>query len=471
MKIGQWILPLSTLIFGLALGSLWSPRTKSPSSEELAKAASLHSTKSNNHSSSNPSSISSTASRSQRNGRHSTPNKELTPENLIQAFGAIHDEEKINPMEFARYGTQLSQLNEFEAKALLIELKGPFDEDQEKEAEVAQFASIVIFSRLCELNGPEAMKMLHDGELDDDLIDDLSSIGMNAWVAADPEGASHWFNGALSKLDQIIAEGGDSENIQDPAASLIVDSDMFESYMREMTTLDPEGLKNSITQYQSDEVKETLQESLAEHLVENLNSKEEIISVLNDNTFAHYEHGKIDLVQKLSESNPREAASYVEAQAPSATRDAMMLRVANALFQEKPAEGAAWYQKQELSPETLEFERLQHITTHWMYSDLEGAATWLLEQPNDNQRDRSEALLANRSAQTKEWEAAFRWSADISNTSTQQESIQNLLNQAWNRRENTLDPDAVQAARQAGYGQIVDDYVKAKTADDGPSQR
>ena len=51
MKIGQWILPLGTLIFGLALGSLWSPRTKSPSSEELAKAASLHSKKSNNHSS------------------------------------------------------------------------------------------------------------------------------------------------------------------------------------------------------------------------------------------------------------------------------------------------------------------------------------------------------------------------------------------------------------------------------------
>lgn len=475
MKNRSWLLPLGTLTLGLVLGSLWSPRPKPPTPEQIAAATARHSSKSDNSLSRSSNSSANSSSRSQGSNRYNASfSEELSVENLIRVFSSIDDEDEINPMEFARYAHQISSLNEFEAKALLAELQIPFaegQEDEEEMAEFAQFVSIVVFSRLCELNGPEAMQMLQDGKLGKDLLDEYSGIGMNAWVAADPEGASHWFNGALSQLDQLAAQGVDLEDTEDPTAALIIEGEVFDSYLRSMAKLDPEGLQNSIDSYQSEEVREEMQAVLAEAIVENASSKNEIMTLLNDDTFDQYAHGKVDLIHKLSESEPLEAARYVESQAPSATRDAMLLSVASSLLQDNPADGAAWYQAQELSSETTETERMQTITSQWMYKDLEGAATWLLEQPNNDSRDNSEALLAHRSAQTGEWEAAFRWSADISDPQAQTRTLDRVLSRSWNRRDNSFDPDAVAAARSAGFGKEVDNYIQSKAPTEGGGGR
>ncbi|MGJ8724898.1 MAG: hypothetical protein ACSHYB_10110 [Roseibacillus sp.] len=463
MNIGQKVIPVGALLFGLALGTLWSPREKDLTPEQITAALSRQASKSTHSSSrSGLSANNRSSTRSQGNPRNSSLYQELTVENLISTFKNLQDEEEINPMALARYAAQLTNMGEFEVTALLKELQGPFDEEDGAMQEVAESISIIVFSRLCELNGPEAMRMLHSGELGED-IDDVAILGMNAWVAADPEGARRWFQGAMLEVDKVILAGGEEEDLKG-AASLLEETDIISAYLRGMTALDPDAVKESIASLQSDEIREHMQMELSEQLIEGANSKDQILSLLNDDTFKDFGHAQIELIAKLTQVDTDAAESWATTQPLSLNRDHMYASIANSLLQENPSEGAAWYQAQELSPDTSEAERLQRITNRWMVRDLEGAATWLLQQPNNPDRDYSESLLATRSAQNDEWEAAFRWNSDITDASTQEESLNRLLRQSWDRRSNSINQEAIQAAHASGHGHAIDAFLQSKDA-------
>lgn len=457
MKISGIALPAGTLLLGLLSGSIWSPRAKEPTAEQIAQAASqLHSSKSNNHPSDSSSltqtNSSKSGSRRQRNGISSI---ELTPENLIGIFAGIDDESEINPMEFARYAAQISNLNELESIALLKSLQGPFDEDDYETGETAGIVSVIVFSRLCEVNGPEAMRMLDSGELGEELVEEMSGIGMNSWVAADPDGASRWINETMGKIDELALSGADLDELEELNS---LSEELMASYVHGMSAIDPEKLKNNIASYQSDEVRDTMQELLTDQLVNKANSKEEITALLEDPTLDS-DYGKTDLVRKLSATDPELAADYAQSQPQGRARDEMLASVAEQLINENPAEGAEWYQQQELSPDSSESKRLQKITSQWMHQDLEEAASWLLEQPNTSERDAAESSLAQQSANSEDWDAAFEWSADISDPEKRKNATNQIIRQAWNSYQNTFNPEAAEAARRAGLENEIRPYL------------
>ena len=465
VNIAQKLIPIGTLAIGLLFGSLWSPRAKEPTPEQIAQAASqFRSSKSSRYpaGSGNGSQSSATSSKGSSERDFNT-SEEFNLETLVDLMSTLRDnDEHINPMALARYAAQISKLNEIEALALLQELKGPFDESYRPDtAEIAGFASIIVFSRLCELNGPEAMRLLASEELGKGMEDEFSTMGMNAWVAADPEGATAWFNNALMKVDTTLASGGDPEEIEDPD-TVFLDSNTaaFESYINGMSLHDPEALKETISNYQSEELRENLMEEYSRQMAENAESKEEVLALLNDESLPTDSSNKIELIEKLSEYDLPSATSYVEDQPVSISRDNLLATVASEMLRKDPAKGAAWYQAQEISSDAGESLRLQTITGQWMHRDIEGAANWLLEQPNTPQRDTSESYLANQSARNGEWEAAFRWQSDISNPEARQNTRNQLLGQGWDRRNNTFKPEAYQAAQEAGLGEAADAYLE-----------
>ena len=466
MKNRQWIYPIGTLILGISLGTLWSPLTKPLTPEQLAAAQARHATKSGNHSSTSRSySTSNSSTRSHSHNRQgSSLYKELTMENLLLSFAKMESEKELNLMELTRYGAQLASMSETEVTALLFALQGPFEGEHENMQEIAEPIIYIAFSRLCELNGPEAMRMLQAGELGEDIDKDIAITGMNAWVAADPEGAKHWFEGTMKEADEIALAGGDEDELTGPAALLIESTDITAAYLRGMSTLDPEAVKNDIASFQSEEVRGYIEDEFNAQLIDQAKTKDEILTLLADDSSLHSSSDtQSQLVFKLSAIDTKSAIDWVQSQKASSQRDNMVRIVASSLLQENPAEGAAWYQAQELSGEEPQAERLHIITSSWMRQDLEGAATWLLEQPNNNQRDSSEFVLATESARKGEWEAAFLWSSDISNAQSQQRSLNKILERAWNNRSLTFDPSAITAARDAGYSQAVEAFIQSKT--------
>ena len=460
MNIHKWALLSGALIFGLVFGCLWSPRSRTPSAEELAAANSRQAKKSQQLSSEN-SSDNPNSTLSKGIPRKSLAQRELTIENLILAFSGVETEDEINPMEFARYGGQLAQMNERQVTTLLKELQGPFEEEHEDMAGVAQSFATIVFARLCELNGPDAMRMLASGELDTSNTSEVATLGMNAWVAADPGSARRWFEKAMHETDGIYLSGGEDDDLEG-AALLISKSDITGAYLRGMSTLNPQAVDDLFASVQNEHVRYLLQNRLAGHVVHRAESKNEILSLLHGESLKDFGPAHVDLIENLVKVDPNEAKTWATAQPLSRDRDDMYSNIATELIKQEPAEGAAWYQAQELSPNTNEGQRLGNITRTWMNQDIEGAATWLLEQPNNAERDMAEAALAFHTVRTGDWESVFQWNADISTTTARQNNLNRILRQTWDPRKRAFKSGALEAARAAGNNEAIDAFVRSK---------
>ena len=468
MKVSQWALPFGTLLLGLVLGGLWNSKSNHPSVDKLAQAHFRHPLKSTPQASGSLSSSNQYPTQKQAQIREGSDEQELTSENLLSIFGSFWNQDEMNPMAFSRYSAQLAQMGELQSIDLLKKLQGPINGEDQEKARVASFASQFVFARLCELNGPEAMRMLSSGELGDTLPDEVAGIGMNAWVAADPEGARRWFETAMVEYDDAILarEGGVAPK---GTALLILESDITRAYLRGMAAKNPEAIGKSIASFQRRSIREDLQIELADYLIEKVETKDEVLALLNSEIFNDYPYAYDGFADKLARMDFDAARRWAETQPVSLKRDLMNFNIAATLSKEDPQRAASWYLAQELSPESdAKRSRLSNYEDTWAVQDLEGAANWLLEQPNNSptRSIRAEFSPHQHPPAPVDWEAAFRWSSDDSPTIQQTNkppSIE-LLRSAWDSRYNTrLNPEAEKAARAAGLGQAVDDYIKSKT--------
>ena len=459
MTTNAWLLPGAALLFGLAAGALWSPRPKDPTPKQLAQAITqAQSTKSNNHITHTSSNTQETRSGVRRKRTQAGGSvEELTAENMVQILSFFNNEKDLNLMELLRYGGLLTDASEPQTLELLQNLKNLQTEDDSSFMEGSLVATGALFTRLCELNGPRAMEMLTSGELGPIDQADFGLLGMNSWLAADPEGAKNWVIGTYKQLDQALINEEDFSEEDNPVLAMVASDDFMEQYLYGMSKIDPEGLQESLTQLGSEELREELLGELATQKADAAESQEEILALLSEE---NHEGGtyKGQLIQKLAESDPAKAKELALSQPPGPERDNLLASLTSDFMREDPAAGAAWYQAQELT-DTTEQERLNTITKQWAGRDLEGAAGWLLEQPNTPDRDSSEAALASRSARASEWEAAFRWTSDISDEKHRQKSLDTILSRAWSSHYQTFPPATLQAAKEAGMENALEAYA------------
>ena len=461
MKVGQWVLLASACLLGLVLGSFFGPRPNTPTSERATKEDSQLAAKSANQRSPHSFSSSQASAQSEGEARESSFPRELTVENVVLTFRDFFYQSDANPMQIARFGARLTEMDEAEVTALLKGLQKPLLAKDGSTIELAPFVTEFVFCRLCELNGPEAMRILHSGLLGSDPMRNFGAVGMTAWIAANPESAQSWFEKTMRDVDEVSTTDKSDDSIGS-SAILIGESDIRGAYLRGMLSLRPEKIEENIASYQSETVRINLQIGLFDELMKKANTAGEIVTLLNKDTFQDYPTAYQEFADELARVDFDAARSWAESQPISRKRDLMNFSIGATLAKDDPEKAATWLLAQELSPETKQGSRTSAIINYWPRQDLEGAASWLLEQPNDSSRDISEFQIAGRASEVGDWEAAFRWNEDISNESLRKRSLNRLFDKAWNHNSSEISPKVEPAARASGHWEKLKAYLEGR---------
>lgn len=381
---------------------------------------------------------------------------ELDLDSILAVVGNLDDESEANVMGVARVAGLLAHASEFEAKELLLEIVTHKDELKDSDQHIlAGLVAITAFSRICELNGPEAMRMLVSGELPEDPGADLATLGMNAWIAADPEGARRWYEGLLRDVDDLAMAGG-KEAAMEGMLKLLKDDDLRESYYRGMARHDAEGMREQIDDLAFGELRDSVREEFLDALIEEEETAQGLVKILEEGGADG--DGRLNAIAKLSRLDVVAARRLVEAEAPSLARDNEVTQVATILLKQDPEAGAEWFMGQEMVGDERPADRLQRIVGAWGPRDLEGADAWLSSQPSTTDRDHAEMLLATYSAGAKDWDRTFYWIGET-DPETWSRQLDKVFKNAWDKTSGSLPPDVSEAAEAAGFGEAADNFA------------
>lgn len=442
------------MALGLTFGVAWSPRPQDDGGARSSRGTGGRNARGDAGGLSNSTEASRKLreDRTARKRRKGTGMGELTREALIQSFSGVVNEEEANLMELARYCGMISTIGESEAQDLLSALALPQEGDGEDADEMRGIISAIVFTRLCELNGPEAMRMAAAGELGEEFDDDFTALGMNSWVAADPEGASEWFYGLLSEGDELALSGGEEE--AEGSLLLLEDGDdLVGATVRGLAKHDLADLTERVGQLNDPEVRANMETAIFEASVENETSVEGLLALLETNQEESGSDGRREALKKLRKLDLVRAAEWVENVEVSVERDRMVSQVAGSMLEADPASGAEWYMNQELASEERQGARMEQIVGEWGVKDFEAAESWLETQANDAQRDSSESRLAQFATYQNEWDGALSWVGDISDDAMREKALRSVLKHGYDRRSEKMNADLLQAAEEAGFGE------------------
>lgn len=363
----------------------------------------------------------------------------------LEGLGMVDDLEELNVLALLRHAHFITSMSEGEASGLLTALTSE-GEDEDGQGEMKRVVHALVFARLAELNGPEAMRLAAYGELGEmweDDEDDLAAIGMSSWVDADPEGAIKWFRGAALS-DPKLRELLDDRSVQNSffAAMARHDSEIALDLFKDADGLARTSNIEVIARYQPtvDAVEDLLNQQVEQ------SARDEVFEVLTDR-------------------NPTAAARWLEGQSGIPKRDEYVEYVASGLLNEDLDTGVEWYMKQDLG-EDQQAERLETIVNHLAREDLSRAGEWLQEQGDSPNRDRAEIRLAGQLAGAQEWDESFQWVSEVGDSQRQRDGVERILRSGWDRTNESMDPAAESAAREAGFGDQVEEYVRKRTKRD-----
>lgn len=439
---------------GLAFGAAWSPREQDDAGARSSRGAGGRNAMRDEGGLSNATEASrkTRENRTARQRHRSTGAGALTREALIESFSGLFNEEEADLMELARYGGMISTMGEFEARDLLLALALPLEEDVDDADEMRGIISAIVFTRLCELDGPEAMRMAATGELGEEYDDSFTAMGMNSWVAVDPRGAREWFYGLLSEGDEL-ALSGDEEELEGGLLLLDDNDDLVSATVRGLAKHDLTDLTARVAQLNDPEIRANMETAIFEASVKNETSVEGLLTLLETNQEESGRDGRFEALEKLRKLDIAQAAEWVENVEVSVERDQMVSRVATSMLEADPDSGAEWYMNQELASEDNQSARMELIVRNWGGKDFEAAESWMETQTNDAQRDESERKLAQIASYQSEWVGALGWVSDISDEAMRENALWTVLRQGYGRRGQGMDTDLLQAAEEAGFGE------------------
>lgn len=360
-------------------------------------------------------------------------------QDLIASFEGLRSEAQLNPMEMIRRIYLLTQLREGEVLEVLADLSKA--DDRIGNAQFGMIARLIALTRLAELNGPEAMRLIHSGS--DSIWEgsegEVGVLVMNSWVAADPEGAKRWFEDGMKRLDQ--------EEMKD----LMENDDFRQSYYDGMAKHDAEVLAREL----DDESDPDKRDEVMVALVRNAKSSDELAGLLDRCTGAS--DARTEAVEKLIKSDPAAAAAWVEKQAADDARDRDITEVASVMMDRDSERGIEWYLAQEMADNHREGDRLSRIVDHLASEDLEKAAEWVESRPDDAARDSAETSMAWQ-AKRQDWDEAMEWLTRVDDATKRHEALQSMFRSEWNREEGGLPDHVIEAAEKAGMGDAARNY-------------
>lgn len=373
-------------------------------------------------------------------------------EELITSISTLEDESQLDVMHLIRQASILTKLNESEAIELLQFIAEPPQNDPfGANGTIRPLFSAIVFARLCELNGPEAMSLASEGLVDSEFV----AMGMNSWVAADPDGARRWFEGLAKEADSTILREGDmAEPTELP--ELLENEELRQAYFNGMAKQNPEGLEERINQFETDKVRDVMLTDLRISLVAQETQPEGLLEILHKST--DLDEVRLSAVKKLTELDTEKAANWVESQAPSSARDHEVTLVARELMEENADAGITWYLSQNMHGSDRNDDRMSRIVQQLARQDVSEASQWVESQPDNASRDHAEMSLASTFANQKEWNASMTWLASVTNQEKQAASLDQVLQRGWDKKEGQLKPEVLTAAQAAGFGEQAGNY-------------
>ncbi|MEM1084233.1 MAG: hypothetical protein AAGI48_08925 [Verrucomicrobiota bacterium] len=377
-------------------------------------------------------------------------------EELLLTLGSIEDEEQLDPMLIIRQAMRLTRTGEAETIDILNRLSQPLPNPIRDEQQFRSIITVIAFSRLCELNGPEAMNMIADGAFGDEMKDELAAIGMNSWVAADPEGAQRWFEGILGEADTLLVEKRDG--IEPPEMlSLLDNEDLRKAYFNGMAKHDPEAIEERIQQFESADVRDAMREDLTASLIAHEHTADGLLMILEKSTDLH--DSRVSAVEKLAEIDLDSAAEWVASQPPDKARDHEVTTVGMKLMEDDLENGSKWFMSQEIQDPEMAKARMSRIAYRFANEGLDRAVDWVNRQPDSPIRDHAEVAVAWMHAKQDDWPTTMTWLADVSDRQTRENTLNQMFERNWDKSEQQLDPELLSAAEAAGFGKAAQNYT------------
>jgi hypothetical protein len=126
----------------------------------------------------------------------------------LESLAMVDDFEEVNFMQLLRHGAFVTSMSEREVADLLATLtKQAEEEDQgHNSQELSQIFSALLFARMMELNGPDAIKMMMAGEMGarwNGDEDELLAIGMSSWGRRGSGGSSQMVSGSRRDRSEV----------------------------------------------------------------------------------------------------------------------------------------------------------------------------------------------------------------------------------------------------------------------------
>lgn len=379
---------------------------------------------------------------------------------FLDLISNVDDGSEINIMLLIRKAAVLTSLNEGEA----IDLLGMLAQQDETggmrmiDDEMRGIASVMVFSRLCELNGPQAMQMVADGvfeEIWEFEQEEMLAMGMNSWIASDPDSAQQWFEARLNEADKLIVEQGDDIELEGPLA--LLEEDAFRmAYLSGMAKHDPESLKRMADRITDDEARASIQEEVMTSLVMNEESSEGLQSLLKHSE--KFPDVRLEAMEKLSLKDPQAAKNWIESQPPSAERDREISEVAGVLLEQQGQAGIDWFMAQSMDSENSQSLRMVKVASHLMREEPGDAAKWIEHQPDTSTRDAAEASLALNYSSQSQWDNSMTWVTSVKDQEIQKTTLKSIFWDGWDTAQEALPAELIEAADSAGFGDQAREY-------------
>lgn len=366
----------------------------------------------------------------------------------LAALARIDELQEVNFMQLLRHGSFVTSMSENEVISAIAALTAKGEEqadDHGDSEEIVQMFSALLFARMAELNGPEALRMVMAGEFGEMWEgdeDELIPIGMGSWVDADPEGAFKWFQG---------------EGMKDPKMrELFDDSTVQSAFFAAMARHDPT---------QALQLAQETGEELSSDSIEVIARYEESVEGLENMLAQTAGEVQLEVFNVMSERDPKSARQWLEQQSANTIndRDPYVASVAENLMAADQETGIEWYMNQEISSEEGTRERFRTVVNELADSDPAAAAEWLAEQADVPARDAAELQLARDLARAQSWSESFRWAAELSSPQQQSETANWILRRGWDRATQSMSEEVSQAAQGAGFESQLRSYLEKNT--------
>lgn len=358
---------------------------------------------------------------------------------LIASLEGLRFESQLNPMEMIRRIHLLTQLGEGEVLDVLADLSKAGDGTGDEQFRM--IAGLIALTRLAELNGPEAMRLIHPGSdsMWEGLGGDAGVMVMNSWVEADPDGAKRWFEDGMKQLDQ-----GEMKDLME-------NDDFRQAYYDGMAKHDAAALSREADE-ESDPDK---RDEVLVALVRNAKDPAEMVGLLD--RCAGASDARAEAIEKLSKADPLAAAAWVERQEADEARDGDVATVASMMMERDSEKGIQWYLAQELSDGQRAGSRLSRIVDHLAAEDLEKAAEWVDSRPDDDVRDAAEISMARHSMR-RDADEGMGWLARVGDSTSRDSALHDILRNEWDYTEGRLRDGLIEAAEKAGLGDAARNF-------------